>query len=216
MMNSIKALLIIGLACHGSFLACQNLVPNPGFEDHQEFEQGFSPFYWGISHLNQWVESGSLGMLSYCFVDLEKRTDTFFKKTSCCGNTINPHLGKGMVKLSYHESCGLEEPLGCASYIRTKFISPLVVGNIYEVSMWVYFPENQSEDTTIYTNIGMYLSLQPENIYVHSLLQTDYFFSNTIQVGRWYQIKNYIRAFFSRSSKKSLSPTIPPWLKLKL
>ena len=174
-------------------IEAQNLIRNGDMESHTEFEDGFPPTYWNIDHLRDWRSSG-WDMSSYCFLDLEKRTDTLFRVTWCCGNTINPHSGKGMVKLSYVESCPYEPPYGCNAYIHTELATPLEVGTVYEVSMWVYFPKDLNEDPAIFTNIGFYLSLSPEHLDYHEMLHTDYFFGDTVQKGEWFEIKKYIRA----------------------
>lgn len=176
-------------------ISSQNLVRNSGFEHHHEFPHGMSPFKWGaINYLTDWASMN--GMVDLCDTLLENRTDTF-KRTSCCGNNIKPHTGKGMLKLGYSESCynGLN-PLdtGCTSYAKTKLSSPLVVGDIYEISMWVYFPSYWVPDSTIYTSIGMYLSLYPIEENTVRMYSTEYFFGDTIHTDQWVEVKQYIRA----------------------
>ena len=161
-------------------------------ESHTEFEDGFPPVYWNIDHLRDWTETGHL--ISYCFTDLEKRTDSLFKVTYCCGNNINPHSGKGMVKLMYLENCPFTPSTGCAGYLVSNFISPMEVGRVYEISMWIYFPAGLGEDPTIFRNIGFYLSLHPENVQTDDMFRTDYFFSDSVPVGQWYELKQYVRA----------------------
>ncbi|HEY3386523.1 MAG TPA: OmpA family protein [Saprospiraceae bacterium] len=173
----------------------QSLVRNGDFEGHTPFEEGFSPFYYGIDHLWNWTASGWT-IHSYCHLDLENRTDTLFKKTSCCGNTIIPHSGKGMVKMGYTENCVnlAMNTDGCAVYLHSKLIEPLEVGSVYEISMWFYFPNDLGEDPELLTNIGFFLSLKPENLEEHTLLETDYFFSDTLPKGKWHELKQYVRA----------------------
>jgi outer membrane protein OmpA-like peptidoglycan-associated protein len=173
----------------------QSLVRNGDFEGHTVFEEGFSPFYYGIDHLWSWTSSGWT-VHSYCQLDLEKRTDTLFKKTSCCGNTIVPHSGKGMVKMGYTENCVnlAMNTSGCASYIHSKLIEPLEVGSVYEISIWFYFPNDLGEDPELLTNIGFFLSLKPEHLEEHTLLETDYFFSDTLPKGKWHEFQQYVRA----------------------
>ncbi len=178
-----------------STLNSQSLVRNGDFEGHTEFPDGFSPFYYGIDHLWNWASSGWT-IHSYCHLDLENRTDTLFKVTSCCGNTMIPHSGKGMVKMGYAESCiGLAmNTNGCATYLHSKLVEPLEVGSVYEISMWFYFPNNLGEDPELLTNIGFYFSLKPERLEEHTLLHTDYYFSDSLPKGKWHELKRYIRA----------------------
>src|SRR5687767_10885740 len=142
-MRPVYIFLCLIFFCSGS--TGQNLIRNPGFEEHIEFPYGMDPFYWGIKNLRHWTTTG-WSTISYCHLDLENRVDTVFRKTSCCGNTINPHGGKGMVKLGYTEACPSIPSTGCAPYLKSVLSSPLVVGEVYEVSMWVHFPRNMGED----------------------------------------------------------------------
>ena len=171
----------------------QNLIRNAGFEHHREFPHGLDAFNWGaINYLTDWAWTAH-PFIDLCDTSLENRTDKLFKRTSCCGNIINPHNGKGMVKLGYSESCP-SPPTGCTTYLKSRLTNSLEVGNIYEISMWVYFPSNWVEDSSIYTNIGMYLSLYPVEIMTNDMLDTEYFFGDTIQNDRWVEIKHYVRA----------------------
>jgi outer membrane protein OmpA-like peptidoglycan-associated protein len=105
-----------------------------------------------------------------------------------------------MIALFYMESCPFSEVTptgevtGCPSYVYAKLNSPLIVGSVYEISMWVYFPKNAAVDTTIYKNIGFNLTLKPERLGYHEVIATDYFFGDSIPCDQWYEIKHYIRA----------------------
>ena len=172
----------------------QNLIHNPDFERHKEFPPGLSPFKWGtIEYLRDWTYTG-WEVIDYCHLSLENRTDKIFKRTSCCGNTINPHSGSGMVKMAYSESCPFTPSTGCTDYLTAVLSSPLVVGDIYEVSMWVYFPGNWAEDSTIYSSIGMYLTLYPVKVGSHEMSNAEFYFGDTIIPNKWIQIKHYVRA----------------------
>jgi outer membrane protein OmpA-like peptidoglycan-associated protein len=191
----LKNLILPFLCLYTSEVFGQSLVRNGDFEGHTPFEEGYSPFYWGIDHLWNWSNSGS-SLISYCQMDLEIRTDTLFKRTSCCGNTIFPHSGKGMVKLGYCENCenpniGME---GCATYLHTQLNEPLEVGSVYEIRIWFYLPKDLGEDPELLTNIGFFLTLKPEHIDVETMIKSDYFFSDTLPKGEWFELKKYIRA----------------------
>ncbi len=194
-LQGLNILFLIAVLFLSSSIQGQSLVRNGDFESHTEFADGFTPFYWGIEHLRHWSETGH-GITTYCHLDLENRIDTFFKVSSCCGNTINPHSGKGMAKLLYLENCPYNgsPDTGCTGYLISNFTSPLNVGSVYEVSMWIYFPRGLGEDPAIFTNIGFYLSLRPEKVPTDNMLRTDYFFADTVSVGEWYELKQYVRA----------------------
>ncbi len=192
-LQGLNILFLITVLFLSNSIQGQSLVRNGDFESHTAFSDGFSPIYWGIDHLRHWSTSG-WNMISYCQLDLETRTDTLFKRSSCCGNTIIPHTGKGMVKMSYDEACPFAPSTGCASYIHARLIESLEVGSVYEATMWVYFPKDMNEDSAILHNIGFYLSLSPEDVGVHDLLKTDFFFAGSIPRDEWFEIKHYIRA----------------------
>lgn len=188
----VRILFLSAILLMSNYLNSQSLIRNGDFESHTEFAEGFTPFYYGITHLRHWRASG-WSIHSYCHLDLENRTDTLFKITSCCGNTIMTHSGKGMMKMGYGESC-TEPVTGCATYLHAKLIEPLEVGSVYEMSMWIFFPRDLNEDPELLTNIGMYLSLTPEDLHETNMVRTDYYFSDTIPKHEWFEFKYYVRA----------------------
>lgn len=194
-LKRMRILLLLPIILVSTITKGQSLVRNGDFEGHTEFADGFSPFYYGIDHLWNWTVSGWL-IHSYCHLDLENRTDTLFKKAFCCGNSINPFSGKGMVKLGYAESCHdlIRNRNGCASYLHSKLIEPFEVGSIYEIKIWLYLHRDLNEDPELLTNIGFFLSLKPEHLDFEEMLAAEYYFSDTLPKGEWFELKRYIRA----------------------
>jgi hypothetical protein len=81
-LSGYRSLFLLLILFISNIIKGQSLVRNGDFEGHTPFEEGFSHFYYGIDHLWNWTSSG-WSIHSYCHLDLEKRTDTLFKKTSC-------------------------------------------------------------------------------------------------------------------------------------
>ena len=163
--------------CHFTLIG-QDLLLNAGFEHHSTFSDYAEPHESNFDYLKNWDVLG-LDVSNYCHSDLEEKR---VKEFQTCANSIHPHGGKGMVKLLYVEACPeISRITGCASYIHSKLQSALVVGNIYEVIMWVYFPCQSGIDSSIFSNIGFYLSLEPERLGPHELFRTEYFFSDRIE-----------------------------------
>lgn len=171
--------------------SAQELVPNPGFEDHSPFCVDCS-YFWptkSFEYLKDWSQSGLRGAF-YCNTVQDK---PFMKEIRCCYPFVKPHSGNGMVRLRYIESCPVP-PTGCTSYLHAKLDSVLRIGEVYEISLWVYFPENEAMDSTILTNIGFYLSRRPENPGSHTMIETEYFFALPLVTDKWVEVKYSVRA----------------------
>ncbi|MGB3079888.1 MAG: OmpA family protein [Saprospiraceae bacterium] len=180
-------------------LFSQNLVPNGNFEEHLSFDYCTRVPNPDIQFLKSWKPSGAVGdFVAYCHRDLVKRFGVKRMKEQgyIYFDTLSIFEGNAMVKLHYGENCPVGDT-GCASYLKTKLISPLELGEVYEVSMWVYTKINPAADTMLYTHIGMYLS-RHELIWKSEIrIPSDYFFYSRIIPGQWTEVKWYIRALCS-------------------
>ena len=180
----------------------QSLVPNGSFENHKPFCGDCVPYSVNctIEYLNYWKFPGPHHLFWFCHTSLPIIERPEWQYSFCRQVPCTPHSGQGMISLFYIESCPFHETTptgkvtGCPSYVYAKLSSPLVVGNIYEISMWVYFPEDPVSDKTILKNIGFYLTLSPEKVGWDAAISTDYFFSDSIVCNQWFEIKHYIRA----------------------
>jgi len=145
-----------------------------------------------------WKEHNDWGA-AYCHKDIIRRYGyegmsrvSFYKF-----DTTNVFDGQAMIKINYEESCP-EGDTGCTSYLKTKLLEPLELGEVYEISMWVYYKVNPAADTAMFTRIGMYLTRQeiPKPDFA-TMISTEYYFAGKIIPGQWTQIRWYIRALCS-------------------
>jgi outer membrane protein OmpA-like peptidoglycan-associated protein len=198
-MNGIlsKVLFTIIICCwvHCSF--SQNLISNGNFEMHSAFDFSTGPSL-GINNLLDWEPNGVSCLVTYCHTDLARKFGQQRLKDSGFPNfdTLNLRNGDGMVKLYYGETCPIQDT-GCASYIKTKLLSALELGNVYEVSMWVFSNVNPAADTMVYRHIGLFLTRNEIFWKTENRISTDYFFNSRVIPGQWTEIKWYIRALCS-------------------
>lgn len=199
MKNTSSKNLFTFLFCFQSiWMFSQNLVPNGNFEKHSDFELSSHTPQPTIGYLYDWKSCG-MWEEAYCHNDIYKKFGQEKMKLYSYLNydTSNILEGRAMVKLYYEESCPVMDT-GCTSYLKTKLTSPLELGEVYELSMWVYSKTNPAVDTALYTHIGMYLTRH--EIFKGSssnMISTDYFFSGKIIPGQWTQVKWHIRALCS-------------------
>lgn len=195
-------MLLIFSLCTSLVSLAQSLVPNGGFEEHKPFCGNCVPYSVNrtIEYVNDWKSSGQSSWSWYWNATLAHKDEPKWEHFFWKGTPVKPLNGDGMLVLQYIEACPFAEMTptgevtGCPSYVYAKLTTPLVVGNVYEIVMWVYFPENPAVDTTILKNIGFYLTLKPELLDYHQAIETDYFFGDSIQCDQWFEIKYYIRA----------------------
>jgi outer membrane protein OmpA-like peptidoglycan-associated protein len=175
----------------------QNLVPNGNFEKHSTFDLSVGPGSY-IHTISDWKPAGSSTVESYSHRAFVRKFGQQKLKDHGYINfdTLNLRSGDGMVKLYYGENCPVQDT-GCASYLKTKLTTPLELGEVYEVSMWVYSKEYPGTDTMVYSHIGMFLTRDEIFWKTENRIPTEYFFNSRIIPGQWTEIKWYIRALCS-------------------
>lgn len=205
---------------NSGILTSQNLVPNGNFEKHITFDFSGGPGNY-INFLKDWETNGHLDAI-YCHKDFVKKfgQERLKKEWSPWGkiDTLNMR-GNGMLKLNYIENCPYPtDNVGCASYIKTKLTDPLEIGEVYEVSMWVYTNTNLAADPMAYTHFGMFLTKKELFWNSQIRISTDYYFSNKIIPDQWTEIKWYIRALCSMqyltigAFKDESFPSLERWI----
>jgi len=195
---SIKLCLWIFISLNGSSTFSQNLVPNGNFEQHLSFDKLGNVPEPNIHFLTGWKPSGMDTYWAYCHRDFVKKfgIKSLKDRGYIYFDTLTLFDGDAMVKLDYGENCPSGDT-GYASYIKTRLTSPLELGDVYEVSMWVYSGINPAVDTQFYTHVGMYLSRKELFWKSPNRIPTKYYFNSKIIPGQWTQIKWYIRALCS-------------------
>ena len=192
----VALLIFIFLFCVS--IQAQNLVPNGSFEQHLSFELNGVKEYTTQRFVTAWRDQNHTTS-AYCHKELIRRYgyDQYKWGRFSRFDTSQVLDGDAMIKLHYVESCPVKDT-GCTGYLTAKLISPLEIGEVYEVSMWVFPERHPAPDTAIFNLIGMYLTRYPVPDYGYSeLLPVDYFFGGKVIPGQWTQIKWYIRALCS-------------------
>ncbi len=187
---------MIFISMSSVFIIAQNLVPNGNFEHHRPFDGsgltiGSMAFPYDWKTINQ--------PSTYCHRYFVKN---FGQERLKQGGYINFDTlvlfeGDAMIELEYGENCPYpyaDRDSGCASYIKTKLTSPLELGEIYEVRMWVYVKINPATDQQLYNHIGMYLTRREVFWKSSTRIPMDYFFFSEIVPGQWSEVKWHIRA----------------------
>ena len=185
-----------------SFILCfqsiwifsQNLVPNGNFEKHQSFDIS-SPMICDIGFLTSWEPSEVHQWAVYCHRYFVKKFGLDRLKAGGCINfdTLDIVEGDAMVKLYYLEN-DVTFDTGSCTYVKTKLLSPLELGEVYEASMWVYTKTNPAADTMAYSHRGMLLTRHEVITAQEDRISHDYYFSSRIVPDQWTEIKWYIRA----------------------
>lgn len=190
-----KNLLTLLLCFHSIWIFSQNLVPNGNFEKHSMFDFRAHVPKLSVSELSDWkVNSNSI--VTYCHRDMVKRYGSkVMKESGSWSNfdTLNLLQGDAMVKLFYHENC-TDLDTGCTGYLWTRLESPMEVGEVYQISMWVFTPINPAADTAAYSHFGVYVSRDADIPEYRSLIKSDYYFSGKIIPGQWNKLVWNIRA----------------------
>ncbi len=192
-----KYLILISFWLLPLYLFSQNLVPNGNFEKHSTFDLSVGPGSY-ISYLSDWETTGTESFEVYAHRAFVRKFGQQRLKDGGYINfdTLNLRNGDAMVKLYYGETCPVQDT-GCASYIKTKLNTPLELGDVYEVSMWVFTKINPAADTMVYSHIGMFLTRNEIFWKTENRISTDYFFYGRVIPGEWTEIKWYIRALCS-------------------
>jgi len=194
---ALKNLVAFILCCQSIWMYSQNLVPNGNFEKHTTFDFSEGPGFH-IQSISDWESSGTSSLKAYCHRDFVRKFGQQRLKESGFINfdTLILRNSDAMVKLYYGENCPVQDT-GCATYLKAKLLSPLELGDVYEVSMWVYAKESPGTDTMVYSHIGMFLTRDELFWKTENRISTEYFFSSRVIPGQWTEIKWYIRALCS-------------------
>jgi hypothetical protein len=142
--------LFCGPALHAQFqYSCgQNLVPNPGFEDHTSCPNGISE----LDLAAPWFQP-TLGTSDYfntCATSFSSQVGV----PSNFAGSQTPHGGQAYAGAYMYYSGGIVY----REYMETPLLVPLVAGHTYAVSFYVSLV---STSEYAVTNVGAYLSVNP-------------------------------------------------------
>jgi hypothetical protein len=188
-------------------LNAQNLIPNPSFEEYwdakvdnnnsiSEYEKQSN-----ISKLYSW-KANSWQVFYYNlkhFHQNQKSEESFYSCEPVCNNILD---GNACIKFlyewtephKYKDITRTSQSYGMTAYLTCKLKEELTIGKTYEISMFVYLPNHEFLDQKMRTHIGFTLSLEEPNQVINSMLSVPYFFSDTIELDKWFKITKRVKA----------------------
>lgn len=174
-----------------------DLIANGGFELYNSNSQAID-----IRHFDQVTSWRSVSWQSFYCNCQQNIVPYEWYISHCDFDKYTPHSGKGMVKMIYEEAWSETTKSnncadGCTAYIQTALNTPLELGEVYEISMWVNYPSapvNLEAEPGIMNHIGFVLSLDVIGMSDNNMLDMDQFFSAQIEFDKWVRIRHFIRA----------------------
>lgn len=172
----------------------QNLVLNPGFEDHGSIEC----LYCHIETENfrkltrNWDDLNSNPLLCDCQYAIKQDE---MKYRRCRLDKMPVYRGCCMMEMNYASNCTdfKHETKGCASYLGTQLTTPLEIGKVYEVSYWVYIADERDIDPEYPEHIGMALYPKVVRNPKDAMIKSSGFLLDTVMYHTWYQAKWQVR-----------------------
>jgi outer membrane protein OmpA-like peptidoglycan-associated protein len=187
--------LVLAFSMLCATLPAQNLVPNPGFEDHGRIEcLSCHSEASSFKKLNRnWDDLNTNPVLHDCRYipshDEVRKRWGYLK-------AIPFFEGCSMMEMVYSSNCMdfRHETKGCPSYVGTELIAPLEVGKVYEVSFWLYIAERENMDPAYPAHIGFGLYQAPLRHPHGGMIPHSGFLLDTVIFHTWYQAKWQVRA----------------------
>jgi len=186
------------LLCCGSLLLpvvafTQNLVRNPGFENHS------------TSAYNSEAEFSMVmpGWRSIQVVNIHDCTKTDKYQQFNYGVDLSKYKAKegcSMMEMGFFPNCGKLGDgnfpyIGCANYLVSPLSETLEIGQLYEISFWVNFTNAfVRQDPDAHKHVGMLLSnkpLRPDTLL--EILENNTFLAPALPYNAWKQVTWYVR-----------------------
>lgn len=172
----------------------QNLIRNGSFEEHGEQRclecNTLGGQYPGLVY--HWDNGGwGCQLLDKGY----KRSSDDNKWKGNPFDKMQPKDGKAMIEMWYLPGCGGGEYM-CATYLSGRSTQPMLVGQLYEASFWLYIESSKRADPDRAKHIG--IALLPENIEYHAAggrkrLILPFLGVDSVIYDAWYQVKWRIR-----------------------
>jgi outer membrane protein OmpA-like peptidoglycan-associated protein len=169
----------------------QSLILNGGFEDHGEIKCLTCSHLYGQypSVVYHW-DNGGWG----CFLCDKNYKQTSVEKIQniCPAANILPKEGQSMIAMHYLP--GMNGRYGAASRLSTLTVRPMLVGNLYEVSFWLYIKSNLKSDPNWAKHIG--IALLPENVTFGRFTDSrkiPFIALDSVIYDTWFQVKWSVR-----------------------
>jgi OmpA family len=177
------------------YLNAQNLVQNGGFEAHGKLDCINCPMFdYKFSAVIPPWKSMNGGYPFICDCQYKKEA-TAANDGICDFGKVSPHGGCNMMEMDYMPSCLDQEhkTRGVPSYFGTKLSEPLKIGNVYEVSFWIYILPSSEADAAYARYIGINFYHDKVQNPTGKMLDGEVFQIDTVIYGRWYPVKWLVR-----------------------
>lgn len=163
-----KKYLLLSLCLLSSLIKGQNLIPNPGFEEHDTTANLNSQ--WNIC--TSWSNANNHPYLTYPYgspdyLNTVHKTQNMHLPNSIFGY-VNPHTGNAIMGL-----CGFHSSEEFREYISCKLTQPMKVGTRYKISFWITNGEKNRYGDAGCNHMGAKLSVNQLKQDKHEALKID-------------------------------------------
>lgn len=182
------------LLAAGPVFAQKNILRNGGFEEHGAQKclsciQSSGQYAGLVYH---WDNGGWHCML--CDKDYKQQSDD--KKGGICPlDQVSPQSGKAMISMVYSPGVnGITGGVEGASHLSARTTEPMRVGQLYEVSLWLYIKSAPRHDPDWGKHLG--IALLPENLSFFggkNALIIPFIGVDTLVYDRWYPARWRVR-----------------------
>jgi outer membrane protein OmpA-like peptidoglycan-associated protein len=180
-------LLFTLILCYANQVSSQhNLIKNAGFEAHKEITCLSCDIIYGRfpAFVYEW---DNLGVGRSLLIDKRYKLNDDEKKAFRKEIPL-PQEGFSMINLDYVPNCG---GWGCIDYLCAKTTETLKVGNLYELSYWLYLESWEEQDTNWAKHIGM--AILPKKVGYSYDFRVPALNIDTVMYDQWYQVKWKVR-----------------------
>ena len=193
-MNFHTFILLLTYVCIASQTNAQkSILRNGGFEEHAEIRclNCLSRGEYG-SHVYNWHNDNWGCQLC----DKQYKQNSVDKKWGICPmDRISPQSGDAMIEMLYLPDVnGIFGGVEGASHLSAKTTEPMQVGQLYEVSLWLYVESGKRHDPDWGKHLG--IALLPQNLTFfngRNSLIIPFIGVDTLIYDQWYQAKWRVR-----------------------
>lgn len=174
--------------------AQKNILRNGGFEEHGEQKclsciQSSGQYAGLVYH---WDNGGWHCMLC----DQDYKQDSDDKKGRVCPmDKVSPQSGKAMISMIYSPAVnGISGGVEGASHLSARTTEPMRVGQLYEISLWLYVVSANRHDPDWGKHLG--IALLPQNLSFfggRNALIIPFIGVDTLVYDQWYQAQWRVR-----------------------
>ncbi|MFN0016122.1 MAG: OmpA family protein [Saprospiraceae bacterium] len=172
----------------------QSLILNGGFESHGKIDCTLCYHTDGKypSVVYHWDNGGWHCLL--CDKDYRQNSDNI-SYMACPMDRISPQFGKAMISMVYAPGTnGIFGGVEGASHLSARTTEPMLVGRLYEVSLWLYVQSAKRHDPDWGSHLGIALLPQKLSFFNgRKSLIIPFIGVDTLVYDQWYQVKWRVR-----------------------